>query len=75
MGQRPRSRAVAIARQDEKQGRSNSGIPGLHVKARPMLRCVQEDFSEAAIGEATNRHPITDPVVLECQEFVSTAVW
>jgi hypothetical protein len=40
-----------------------------------MLRYVQEDFSEAAIGEATNRHPIAAPVVLECQEFVSTAVW
>jgi hypothetical protein len=59
---------------EQKRGGDGS-IPRVRVKGRPALGGVQEDFSEVAIREAPNPRRVSDPVVLEGQEFVFTSVW
>jgi len=84
--QRARSRAVSIARQGttervgratvlEKERSGYSGITGMHVNGRPMLRGAQENFRRPAILEAAHASRVPDAAVLELEQLVSTSVW
>src|SRR5262245_20234450 len=83
--ERSRARAVAVAGDGlaqgvywaamlyQRGGRDRRGT-GVHIKGRPVLGDVPEYFSNAAVNEPTNPGRISDPVVLETQELVSTTV-
>jgi hypothetical protein len=51
----------------EKQGNGHSSIARIHVKGRPALGGIQKNFSQAAVGKATDPGRVPDTVVLESQ--------
>jgi hypothetical protein len=46
-------------------GNGHSSIARIHVKGRPALGGIQKNFSQAAVGKATDPCRIPDPFVRE----------
>jgi hypothetical protein len=78
MRQRPRSRAIAVARQGttqgvhraamlEKQGSGHSGITGVYINSRSVSRRIQEYLSRSTSFESADTHGVANAYVLEVE--------